>query len=164
MNLAPEVMDEVFDIESPCPLQNELRFKSRNIRTIRYGTETAALVGSRKWNYMPSELKESMPLNVFRSKLKTWNPENCPCKPCKIYLQRIDYLQVTNQYLLIDTIIYVYLFACFAGGVFCFFLLSPPPPYFKVDLNQPQIPDKDYICSLIYFLFICIFYWLVANK
>ena len=48
MNLAPEVMDEVFDIESLCPLQNELRFKSRNIRTIRYGTETAALVGSRK--------------------------------------------------------------------------------------------------------------------
>ena len=96
MNLAPEVMDEVFDIESLCPLQNELRFKSRNIRTIRYGTETAALVGSRKWNYMPSELKESMPLNVFRSKLKTWNPEKCPCKPCKIYLQRIDYLQVTN--------------------------------------------------------------------
>ena len=38
MKLAPEIMNEVFDIiESPYPLRNELRFKSRNIRTVRYG-------------------------------------------------------------------------------------------------------------------------------
>ena len=97
MKLAPEIMNEVFDIiESPYPLRNELRFKSRNIRTVRYGIETAAFVGSRIWRYMPSELKESTSLNEFRSKIKTWKPENCPCKLCKIYLQRIGYLQVTN--------------------------------------------------------------------
>ena len=56
MRLAPEIMNEVFDIiESPHPLRNELRLKSRNIRTVRYGTETAAFVGSRIWSYMPSE-------------------------------------------------------------------------------------------------------------
>ena len=97
MKLAPEIMNEVFDIiESPYPLRNELRFKSRNIRTVRYGIETAAFGGSRIWRYMPSELKESTSLNEFRSKIKTWKPENCPCKLCKIYLQRIGYLQVTN--------------------------------------------------------------------
>ena len=38
MKLAPEIVNEVFDIiESPYPLRNELRFKSRNIRTVRYG-------------------------------------------------------------------------------------------------------------------------------
>ena len=97
MKLAPEIMNGVFDIiESPYPLGNELRFKSKNIRTVRYGIETAAFVSSRIWSYMPSELKESMSLNKFRSKIKTWKPENCPCKLCKIYLQRIGYLQVTN--------------------------------------------------------------------
>ena len=97
MKLAPEIMNEVFDIiESPYPLINELRFKSRNVCTVRHGIETAAFVGSRIWSYMPSELKESMSLNVFRSKIKTWNAENWPWKLCKIYLQRIGYLQVTN--------------------------------------------------------------------
>ena len=97
MKLAPEIMNGVFDIiESPYPLGNELRFKSKNIRTVRYGIETAAFVSSRIWSYMPSELKEIMLLNKFRSKIKTWKPENCPCKLCKIYLQRIGYLQVTN--------------------------------------------------------------------
>ena len=66
MKLAPEIMNEVFDIiESPYPLRNELKLKSQNICTVRYETETAAFVGSRVWGYMPSELKESMSLNIF---------------------------------------------------------------------------------------------------
>ena len=97
MKLAPEITNEVFDIiESPYPLRNELRFKPRNIRTVRYGIETAAFVGSKIWSYTPSELKKSTSLNEFSSKIKTWKPENCPCKLCKIYLQRIGYLQVAN--------------------------------------------------------------------
>ena len=65
MKLAPEIMNEVFDIiESPYPLRNELRFKPRNICTMRYGIETAAFVGSRIWSYMPSELKESTSLTM----------------------------------------------------------------------------------------------------
>ena len=49
MTLAPEIMNEVFDIiKCPYPLRNELRFNSQN----------AAFVGSRKWTWMPSELKE----------------------------------------------------------------------------------------------------------
>ena len=71
MKLAPEIMNEVFDItESPYPLIHALRFKSRNICTVRYGIETGAFVGSM--------------ICI------------CPCKLCKIYLQRIGYLQVTN--------------------------------------------------------------------
>ena len=58
--------------ESPYLLQKELRFKSRNIRSVRYGIETAAFVGSRTWSYMPTELKESMSQNEFRSKIKAW--------------------------------------------------------------------------------------------
>ena len=57
MKLAPEIMNEVFDfIECGYPLRNELRFKSRNICTARYGIETAAFVGSRIWANMPIEL------------------------------------------------------------------------------------------------------------
>ena len=93
MKLSPEIMNEVFDIvESPYPL----RFKSRNLRTVKYVTETATFVGSKIWSYMPCELKESTPLNEVRSKIKTLKSENCPYKLCKIYLQRIGYVKVTN--------------------------------------------------------------------
>ena len=97
MKLAPEIMNEVFDfIECRYPLRNELRFKLRNIRTVRYGIETAAFVGSRIWTNMPNELKESTSLNEFKSKIKIWKLENGLCKLCKIYHQRIVYLKVTD--------------------------------------------------------------------
>ena len=97
MKLDPKIVNEVFDsIECQYPLKNQLRFKSRNIRTVRYETETASFVGSRIWTNMPNELKKSTSLNEFKSKIKTWNPENCPRTLCKIYLQRIGYLQVTD--------------------------------------------------------------------
>ena len=97
MKLAPEIMNEVSDfIECRYPLRNELRFKPPNIRTVRYGIETAAFVGSMKWTNMSNELKQSTSLNEFKSKIKTWKPENCSYKLCKIYLQGIDFLQVTD--------------------------------------------------------------------
>ena len=97
MKLTTQIMNEVFDfIECRYPLRNELRFKSRNIRTVRYEIETAAFVGSRIWTTMSNELKDSTSLNEFKSKIKTWKPENCPCKLCKIYLQKTGYLQVTD--------------------------------------------------------------------
>ena len=93
MKLAPEIMNEVFDLECRYLLRNELRFKPRNICTVRYGIKTAAFVASRIWTNMPNELKESTSLNEFKSKTKTWKPENCPCKLCKICLQRTGCLQ-----------------------------------------------------------------------
>ena len=38
MNLAPEIMKEVFDIvEGPYALRNELKIKSRKTHCVRYG-------------------------------------------------------------------------------------------------------------------------------
>ena len=76
MKLAPEIMNDVFYfIEYRYPLRNELRFKSRNIRNVRYGIETAAFVGSMIWTNMPNDLKESTSLNESESKIKTWKQE-----------------------------------------------------------------------------------------
>ena len=150
MKLAPEIMNEVFDfIECQHPLRNELRFKSRNICTGRYGIETAAFVGSRIWTNLPNERKESTSLNEFKSKIKTWKPENCLCKLCRIYLQRIGYLQVTDSHMFTDVIIYVslllfyfifftfsfYVIIClFILLLFCLFIFLFKS-HFKVDLN-----------------------------
>ena len=53
MKVAPEIMNEIFDfIKSPYRLKNGLRFKSQNIRIVRYEIETAAFICSRIWSYM----------------------------------------------------------------------------------------------------------------
>ena len=51
MKLPLEIMNEAFDvIEYPYLLRNELRFKSRNICTVRYGIKIAAFVCSMTWS------------------------------------------------------------------------------------------------------------------
>ena len=48
MNLAPEIMKQVFAIvKYPNTLRNKLKLKSRKIRSVRYGIETASFVGTR---------------------------------------------------------------------------------------------------------------------
>ena len=90
-------MKEVFGIvEGPHVLRNELKLKSRKINSLRYGIETAYFVGA-VWSSLPSDLKQCKSLNLFKSKIKSWIPENCPCKLCKTYLQRIGYVQISNE-------------------------------------------------------------------
>ena len=118
-------MNEVFDfIECRYPLRNELRFKSRNIRTVRCGIETAAFVGSRIWTNMPNELKASTSLNYFKSKIKTWKPENCPCKLWKIYLQRTGYVQTFKLLISICSQMLLFMFRCFFAFLFFFFFIQ----------------------------------------
>ena len=77
MKLNLDIMNEVFDI-IVCPylFRNELRFKSRKNSTGRYGIETAAFFWLQDMEIFPSELKESKLLNKFKSKIRTWKPEN----------------------------------------------------------------------------------------
>ena len=54
MKLAPEIMNEVFDIiECPYPLRTKLTFNAQKIRTVRYEIEAAAFVVFRIWSYVP---------------------------------------------------------------------------------------------------------------
>ena len=96
MNFGPEIMKELFEIvEGPHVLRNELKLKSRKTHSVRY--ETASFVGARVWNSLPSDLKQCKSLEIFKSKIKNWIPENCPCKLCTTYLQRIGYEQISNE-------------------------------------------------------------------
>ena len=92
--IAPAIMNSVFELnDNPYSLRNDMAFfKSRNVHTVRYGIETASFVGPRIWNSLPQEIKESTSLQIFKSKIKSWTPKNCPCKLCKNYIQHLGYL------------------------------------------------------------------------
>ena len=77
-------MNDVFEfIEKPCSLRTTSRIRSRKIRTKKYGIETPSYLGPKLWNLVPNEYKTIESLEDFKAKIKTWLPENCPCKLCK---------------------------------------------------------------------------------
>ena len=92
-NLASPVMNEIFGLsETPYNLRKSAIFQSRRIRTQSYGLNSLAYLGPKIWQLVPEEIKRSVSLNDFKSKIKTWKTDRCPCKLCKRYVPNLGYI------------------------------------------------------------------------
>ena len=38
------------------------------------------------------ELKNALPLQFFKNKLKEWKPTSCTCRLCKTYIQHVGFI------------------------------------------------------------------------
>ena len=59
---------------------------------VRYGTETLAHLGPKVWADIPNALKDTNSVKLFKSKIKLWKPDKCPCKLCKTYIFGVGYI------------------------------------------------------------------------
>ena len=49
------------------------------------------------WNTMlPKELKECSSLVEFKNLIKSWVPNNCPCRLCKPYLRVVGFIEIVD--------------------------------------------------------------------
>ena len=91
--LSPELVNDVFEfIEKPYSLRTTSHFRSRKIRTTRYGIETPSYLGPKLWNLVPNECKTIESLEDFKAKIKTWVPKNCRCRLCKTYIHQVGFI------------------------------------------------------------------------
>ena len=98
LDIAPRFMADIFRIRSisentiPGKLRNPSEFyKFENPRSVRYGTETLRFLGPKIWNILPNDIKDAQTLDVFKNKIKSWTPGNCPCRLCKEYLPNLGF-------------------------------------------------------------------------
>ena len=93
IGVAPDIMKEIFEVEErPYNLRNNVFVKRSNVRTVRYGTETVSFLAPKLWDMIPEECKNETSLIAFKEKIKTWMPDNCPCRICKTYIQNLGFL------------------------------------------------------------------------
>ena len=92
--IAPEIMNNVFQItESNYNFRKKTQFKTENVKTTHYGTETISYLGPKLWKLLPSEYHNITSLGEFKSnKIKKWMPQNCPCRLCKRYVQHVGFI------------------------------------------------------------------------
>ena len=69
----------------------------RRVNCIRHGTESVSFLGPKIWDLVPSDIKLSQSLSIFKRKIKKWVPLQCPCRLCKIYLQHVGFIQRTPE-------------------------------------------------------------------
>ena len=80
--LSPEIMKYVFPLRDSLRYPTRHIFKSRNVRTAAYGTDSLAHLGPKISVILPEYVKEIKTLELFNARIKTWNRTNCPCKLC----------------------------------------------------------------------------------
>ena len=85
--LTPELMNDIFKKRNVTyNFRKNSTFETRNIKSVYYDSETISFLGPKIWELLPSNIKDSENLNTFKSNIKSWKPENCPCRLCKLYI------------------------------------------------------------------------------
>ena len=67
-------------------------FESMNIHKVHKGEDTLRFLGCKLWKLIPQEIKQVKSINEFKAKIRNWKPVKCPCRLCKVYVQRIGYV------------------------------------------------------------------------
>ena len=92
-NIAPLPMQELFSEQiNEHDLRNKRCWEIPKVRTIGYGTETIRYREPKTWELLPTEIKEAKSLLEFKIKIKSWKPQGCTCRLCKIYIHNLRFL------------------------------------------------------------------------
>ena len=93
--LSPSFQNNVFhkNISNSYDLRNHKELYFRNLKTVRYGTETVSYMAPKIWSKIPETNKMSSSLESFKSKIREWKPE-CDCRLCTTYLHHVGFVNV----------------------------------------------------------------------
>ena len=89
----PIIMEDVFKFKNlTYNFRNAETLNRSNVNSVKYGTETITSLGAKIWKILPNDYKELTSLSTFKSKIKNWETDKCPCKSCKTYIQRVGFI------------------------------------------------------------------------
>ena len=80
-----------FNTNIPYNLRSRSELYSRNPKTVKYETENTSYLAPKIWSLVPNAIKSSKSLDVFKSKIRQWEPD-CPSLLCKNYLQHVGFI------------------------------------------------------------------------
>ena len=83
-------MCELFnEANVPYNLHQDVSFRSYNVKTVLYSTETLLYLEPKIWNVVSFDIRDCATEQIFRQKIKKWKPDKCPCRLCKIYIPNL---------------------------------------------------------------------------
>ena len=87
-NISLAVMNDIFKQKenSRYNLRQISEFSRPLVKSVYDGSEIVLSLGPKIWNMLLDYYKGIDNLNTFKNKIKKWNPENCPSRFCKVYI------------------------------------------------------------------------------
>ena len=75
-------------------LLSQTDFLRNTVNTTTFGLNSLRHFASKVWSMIPIEIKNSSTVEIFKSKISKWEPNDCDCKLCQDYLHRIGYVNL----------------------------------------------------------------------
>ena len=93
-SLSPPLMNNIFKLKEEIPynLRHVSEFSTPLINSVYHGTESISFLGPKIWDILPEKLKNMETLDAFKKEVKTWKPDNCPCRICKVFIEGVGFL------------------------------------------------------------------------
>ena len=95
-NLGPNLLNNIFSLNGNIRggLRTNSDFLRPRVNTVHFGKDSLRYFGSVIWDKVPIQIKNSINLSIFKSKIRNWSPDECPCRLCQVYLHRLGYTNV----------------------------------------------------------------------
>ena len=92
--LSLPLMNNIFKLklENPYNLRQVSEFSRPMVKSVYHGTESISCLGPKLWDILPEKLKNVDNLEYFEKQIKTWKPDNCPSRLCKVYIESVGFL------------------------------------------------------------------------
>ena len=90
--IIPPIMNSLFNFHANIHnIRNFQEIFTENRKTVKYGIETVTYRAPFLWANLQSKYKNSKSLDEFKSKLKSWKCDFCPCRLCKNFIQNLGF-------------------------------------------------------------------------
>ena len=92
-NLNPTFMTQVFEEKDvPYNFRESNSLTLPKAKTTLYGIDTVRYIGKKLWQVLPTEIKESISLEVFKQKIKLIKSFDCSCRLCKNFVPSLGFI------------------------------------------------------------------------
>ena len=78
-------------------LRSQTDFFRNTVYTTKFVLNSLRYFASKVWSIIPIEIKNSSTVEMFKSKISKWEPNDCDCKLCQVYLHRIGYVDLVDD-------------------------------------------------------------------
>ena len=93
--LSPKIMNLIFPLKDQIIYPTENIFKTCNVKTVSWGSETLYHLGPKIWSIVPNDMKK-FSLSKFTKKIRKWKPLDCPCRMCKTYIHGLGFITISS--------------------------------------------------------------------
>ena len=94
-NLSNNIMYDIFQTRKiNYNLRSQTDFASICVNTKKFGLNSLRYFASKVWSMVPLEIKNSGSLEIFKTKIRNWEPKDSYCYICKTYVSNLGFVTV----------------------------------------------------------------------